>query len=32
VNKKIITIVSSMAVILIIAVGFFFFQNSGKIV
>ena len=29
-NKKIITIVSSIAVILIIAVGFFFFQNSGK--
>ena len=29
-NKKIITIVSSIAVILIIAVGFFFFQSSGK--
>lgn len=29
-NKKIITIVSSIAVILIIAVGFFFFQNSEK--
>lgn len=29
-NKKIITIVSSIAVILIITVGFFFFQSSGK--
>ncbi len=29
-NKKIITIVSSIAAILIIAVGFFFFQSSGK--
>ena len=29
-NKKIITIVSSIAVILIIAVGFFFSQSSGK--